>query len=170
MSGEPDIRHVVIRAQPERKPGGPAEAFTKDPQRSEAGSLPLALAVLGGLLACFGPLLPWWEETAGRILLLRPERIIGVTTWPGIVAELAGACAVILCAYSLTKPEARPALAILAAGAIALLAAGLGLVAPSSGVGSTLDATAQPGLYVTLFGGLATTIGGYMQTREGQEP
>ena len=124
----------------------------------------MAVAVLGGILVCFAPLLPWWSQRIGMIEL--HEQIIGVTSWPGMVCELSGAALLGLCAYMISKPAAKLSVSVLAAGSLSFVVSLGALLAGKTLLGTTVELTPQVGLYLIVVGGAAGTVGGYMLKRK----
>ena len=162
---------IVIRApQPGEEPGGRApdeRSSASETSRIASGTkadIPMAVAVLGGVIICFAPLLPWWSERIGDIQLL--SRIVGVTTWPGILCELAGGVLVCTCAYMVSKPEAELGTVVMSAGAVASVASILALVAGGSLLSSETQLDPEVGLYLTVAGAVIGTVGGYMLMRK----
>lgn len=164
---------IVIRApQPGEEPGGRATVEKSSAASAGTGGridqgtkadIPMAVAVLGGVLICFAPLLAWWSESIGDIQLL--SRIVGVTTWPGILCELAGGVLVCTCAYMISKPEAELGTVVMSAGAVASVASILALVAGGSLLSSQTQLDPEAGLYLTVVGAVVGTVGGYMLMR-----
>lgn len=177
--GDPNGERIVIRAPQSGRDGstsdtGPSSggpegdtSRTSRASRTDADSkadLPMAVAVLGGILVCFAPLMPWWNQRIGMIEL--QEQITGVTTWPGMVCELSGAMLVGLCAYMISKLEVKLNVSVFAAGALALVVSLVALLAGKTLLGTTVELTPQVGLYLTVVGGTAGTVGGYMLMRK----
>lgn len=162
---EPEPKRTVIRAGaaahrvPEEEPSSP--------RRKTPASPGLAAGVLGGALASFGPLFPWWRETMGGIEL---GKIGGLQAWPGQVC-LAGGIAILVVAIVLTsKPHApgRFGEVILAAGGVVTGAAIIAVFAGRSITGSFTEIGPEVGIYLTLPGGALAVVGGYLHRREGR--
>lgn len=172
MDEEPKPERVVIRAPQPGTQTGDKDTRSEAPTTSSAvrvaegtsADVPMAIAVLGGILVCFAPLLPWWSQRIGEIELL--SRIVGVTTWPGIVCELAGGALICTCAYMISKPEAKLGAVVMSAGAVAAVASISALLAGETLLGSTTELDPQIGLYLTVAGAVVGTVGGYMLMRK----
>jgi hypothetical protein len=122
-----------------------------------------ALPLLGGGAIMAGVLLPWMTFYAG---LQRLNGLQGVHGWWLLSA---GVAAVVLTALQWRTPRTWRALLLLALGAMASAACALLLVRASRmhDVPAMLMLVPRmgPGLYVSLFGALAVTIGGAVQRR-----
>lgn len=128
----------------------------------------LALAILGSILAAFGPLLPWWK-TSTRQMGIQASTVTGTEVWPGVVAFVGGIVALSACTYAYTRPDRRGilGLVIVGAGATAFLGSVLAVSNSEHLVDTILRVSSQIGLVVSLAGGFIAATGGYLLTREG---
>lgn len=173
---ESEPERVVIRAVKDpptadtspppasRKPKQPREPRV-DGKTVDTG---MGLAILGSILAAFGPLLPWWKVTTPH-MGIQISTVTGTGAWFGVVAFVGGITALSASTYLYVKPERRGTLGlvILGAGAMTFACSAFASFDGKNVVHTIFRVGTQLGIPIALAGGLISAVGGYLLAREG---
>ncbi len=149
-----------------------------DPERKRGRPLGLAISIIGGAIASFAPLLPWWKLTLslleGAALEDLPSKT-GVQSPQGLVCLIGGLTILLIGILLTTKPLGRKARldlgsAVMIAG---IVVAGAAIWAMNSTGGiQALEGfviTSLAPVKLTLLGGVIAVPGGYLLMREAQQ-
>ena len=177
MDREPEPKRLVIRATTDPPAADPVASRPKN-REPKAPLQPKALgkdvdvglgvAILGSILAAFGPLLPWWKITTLQ-MGIQLSTVTGTGAWVGIFAFAGGITALRASTYLYVKPERRGTLGlvILAAGAVTFTCSAFAAFSGENILDTIFKVSNQIGIFISLTGGLIAAIGGYLQSREG---
>ena len=123
-------------------------------------SMGAAAAGVGGLLIIIGVLIAWWATSAG----VNAKGTEDFSGWAALIFGLVGIVTAGASAVMSDTATRKPVAAItMVLGLLAILATIVGFFRADSVAGS--GATLEPGLYVSFFGAIVMTVGGYLAGR-----